>query len=157
MKFNSLLKMTFSCFLLGLVVYAIVHLTMNYSGFCWRQKRWLSKQEIIEAGIDYALKRENINVAITSPGGSITLIVLKGIPYKSRQEFLMLNPGCCSIVEKADEGFRPTFLQKLAGNGRAIVKVNYKFRYLDEVDGNQKVIQHILYPFISNCGIGRPI
>jgi hypothetical protein len=47
---KKILKLTIFLPLAALLLYGGVRGGLNYSGYCWEQKRWLSDEELIEAG-----------------------------------------------------------------------------------------------------------
>lgn len=120
--------------------------SLNYSGICYSQKRWLSDEEIIRAAVFQANARSTR--------------VIRGdarvaIPYESVDDFLAANPGCCSMGhDGGGEGPREPFstFEKLTGFGGEVVTVKFTAKYIDEY-GRQQPVRLRLTLAVTNCGV----
>jgi hypothetical protein len=119
--------------------------SLNYSGFCYSKKRWLSDEEIIRA-------------AVFQANSSTTLAVLgirNGVPYESVDDLLAANPGCCSIGhDGGGEGPRKPFstFEKLTGFGGEVVTIKFTAKCMDEY-GRQQPARLRLTLAVTNCGL----
>lgn len=71
------------------------------------------------------------------------------IPYKSVEEFMVINPDCCTI-EEPEEGVKPSLLDETTGHFRKFVTVRYKVIY-PEGSGRETDYGRITYA-MKNCG-----
>jgi hypothetical protein len=71
------------------------------------------------------------------------------VPYINPWEFLGQNPNCCRLVG-FDRDVTPTTLERLLGQGAAVVAVTYQVRYLNggEVRPKRAEVEFI----VTNCG-----
>jgi hypothetical protein len=76
---------------------------LNYSGFCWAEKRWLSDEERIDAAIEHLIYRDELYLEGAIAGEK----VYKVIPYKSVSEFKQKNQNCCAVVYVSDLTHHP--------------------------------------------------
>jgi hypothetical protein len=129
-----------------------------YNGFCisasWRDGVWhhhvgfLSDQRAINAAIDEAMTR-SVHAAETPTGGYTHFSRKNQIAYRSRDEFLLLNPDCCKIVPHDD--IYLSWWHRVFGLAAKSVRVTYTVRYLNE-DGRQSSEPAVAQPVITNCG-----
>lgn len=134
---------------------------LNYSGFCWEQKRWLSDEEIIRGAITELLswKTDTVQPHRFSPSIEVNLI-----NETSVEEFLAKNPECCKIsngddavfleaVSNSSDGILvPEWDAKLLGQYRNSVAINYTQNYLDS--GNHLTSRKkTAFVSMQNCGL----
>lgn len=142
-------------------VYVVVRLGLNYSGYCYEQKRYLTDQEKIEIAVREILRfyPPTLTEYGVSQGGENVVRWFspeKAIPYQSVEDFFKINKECCEITdyEKGDfgqKGERISRLNKLLGDTSDNVRVRYRVRYFDE-RGSLMTRQYESYIAISNCG-----
>jgi hypothetical protein len=90
---------------LVLLLWLVLRASLNYSGFCWAEKRWLSDEELIMNALDQA-KIENII-------------------QESPKDFLLKNSKCCSIPKIAGDSFvPPNFYLQLSGKHLKNVEIH---------------------------------
>lgn len=141
-------------------IYTILFITMmligsgalNYTGFCWSEKRWLSSQEKINVAVSEVIRKRSVNVSEEASSSVLKYRVIRGVPYGSKEEFFSVNPNCCDLVGRAEDGFRPLLIEKLFGNFSCMVRVRFKFRYIDEAGVLRERFEEE-FPVIKNCGI----
>lgn len=151
------------------VLVLLAYFSMNYSGFCFGEWRYLSDEEKLNSAVTY--------VAAYGPMGSLERQKVTGIPYdgkhdyyqqqvpyESAEEFLRLNPDCCALRPKQEplaDGYHPTFWEEITGQSNYVLRVNSVQRYrITPIDENRNEgVSYIkeskgrgLYPF-GNCGM----
>ena len=131
-------------FLIGLLS---VILGLNYFGFCFRSAHILSDEEKIEIAVKYILHAQT---AINRDSFLGELI-----PYRDREEFFSLNPGCCVVATfyrtSGGEGIETSCWGRLTGFNSSTVGIKYLARYRDK-NGLMKTVVANVAPGISNCG-----
>ena len=135
------------------VIFA-VPATLNYSGYCWEEKRWLSDEEKIRRMIYITNKSGYIRIENKNKKGDY--IQIKNIPYKDIDDFLQKNPDCCNVDSSypySSEGVLPLFdfWDYVFLGGGYVVHLNYLENYIDEdnIHQSHKVERQSV---ISNCG-----
>jgi hypothetical protein len=125
---------------------------LSYTGYCFKEERYLSDQEKIDAVITEALMTYPPVLEERDDVGRLTLFRPKNwIPYKDVNEFKRLNPNCCQLTTRGDEGYKITFSERLFGDVSTLVHIRYLVRYRD--DQGSLVEAPIEYsPAVSNCG-----
>lgn len=160
-KLSILLKLILAGIL---VVFVVVIPSLNYSGFCFHQKRFLSDEEklkIVVARVLLQYPKPNAVHDRLSPGNAtprwntVKSWPENPIPYQDMNEFFTLNPNCCQVTTNyksiGGEGDNTNFWGRLTGSKSSIVGVKYLLRYRDENGAMQaKLIE--IFPGISNCG-----
>jgi hypothetical protein len=146
--------------LLSLYVLIVISiLVLNYTGYCFKQQRYISRDEVIHAAINELLTSHyspDIR-RYTVKNGKTILEQPKEknrIYYKSVDEFLMMNPNCCEFERFTLPSLWFIYLKgALKGRNLTAVKINYKVRYYDG-NGNIKEYQHPrnVYVRLTNCG-----
>ena len=136
-------------------------LALNYSGFCFKEFRFLSDEEQINIAVQYVLNRY-------PKKGDVTFYYLPGnregerklawpedpVPYKDMEEFFLVNPSCCKVGREYQSlGGRDSisFWGCVTGTETAIVGVRYLLRYKDGSGVIQSELKEV-FPKISNCG-----
>lgn len=136
---------------------------LNYSGFCWEQKRWLSDEEMIRNAVSYFLDFHN--------RGLSNQIYLDDVYYDTTNlsdstvdAFLKNNPDCCHISRGEDTFFRealpytgvgiqlPSIQDSLLGWYRYSVSIRFNQRYID-VNKTVKETERIAFIIMTNCGM----
>ncbi len=122
--------------------------SLNYSGFCIAEGRYLSDEEKIEKVI-------NSNLIPYSEYIFDVNNLKKSNPierYKNVQEFLEKNPNCCfmDIKQAADAG-PPSFWSRIFNTYTNVIVANYHEWFIDKNSNpNPKPKQRLF--FIDNCG-----
>jgi hypothetical protein len=138
-----------------------VYFGLNYSGFCFAQKRYLSNEEKIRAEFDYQNSRDTL--PLDNPPNpehvkdkSFDGYNLAHIKYKSFDEYIALYPECCSVNPGGPYEVSPVnFLDRILGyNSGDVVVINFKARYLDE-NGSLKTVENRFENSSRNCGKPR--
>ncbi len=127
-------------FLIGIILPA----SLNYSGFCIAQGRYLSDDEKIRAVISYHNNRDTLPVGTHN---------YQQISYRSVEEFLAKNPNCCAVDPGVPVGIPPdSFFNRVIGlDSNKPVIVNYKMMYID--DHGIRSSQSIKFEnVLTNCG-----
>jgi hypothetical protein len=144
----------------------VVYGALNYSGFCFRELRYLSDDEKIQKVIAEVSKGRFYAGAIINLATGKVGTIREPIPYESVEVFLKENPDCCTLIPKngnyADIAPPPTLWQRIFGNVNYGVRMKFKLKYLETpVDrhGNKGIGHeretHIDGIFSSgNCGQG---
>ena len=142
----------------GVQLILFVYFGLNYSGFCFAEKRYLSNEEKIREEFDYQNSRDTLpldnppdpkHVLDKSFGG----YNLAHIKYKSFDEYIALYPECCSVNPGGPYEVSPEeFLDRILGyNSSDVVVINFKVRYLDE-NGSLKTGEKRFDNYLQNCG-----
>ena len=147
-----------------LILYAIGRLGLNYSGYCFEQKRYLTDQEKIDIVVTQMLRSfpPNLNEPVQLPDGrrAIRFFTPKNATrFQSIDEFYALNKDCCEVTDyvkwdKAHPGEKIPLLQRLAGMVSSYVRIRYQLHYKNE-DGEDITREIEGYSAISNCGHKR--
>ena len=138
---------------------------VNYSGFCWSKKRYLSDQEKINSAIDYRLSWYPQGVEIYEVIDDKKIYVApRSIPinpvyYKDRKEFLASNKNCCeahkSLTHSIDlndgEPIKIPFFRRILGFTSDLIHIKYLVKYKDS-DGDIVSQLHSTSMPVSNCG-----
>jgi hypothetical protein len=153
--------MTLILFLVTIFVYG----ALNYSGFCFKEMRYLSDAEKIELALNSIIKEQ------TSPGKRVNvftdndkLIVREIIPYSSKNDFIKKNTDCCKEIVPSNGIFAedpsPTLFDRILGRYSYGIRVSYVEKRIETIaqkdgaEGNGKRYEvriHGLLPY-GNCG-----
>lgn len=132
--------------------------SMNYAGYCHAQNRFLTDQEKIDAGIQFALNRYPPSIRVTQTdmvnGVKKQITVLRvpehPVKYQDVAEFKAMNPDCCNLSMRTGEGGRPSFIERIFGYVSTYVLVLYKVRYWE--NGEVKLGDSGMAVAVKNCG-----
>jgi hypothetical protein len=122
--------------------------SLNYSGMCLAEGRWLSNDEKIRKVVE----------VINSPGR--VFIEDKNnntqpyqlIPYKSVDDFLEKNPDCCEVgMSLRGDYFPPTFVDRITGVYGDKLRINYTIHFFNPPQKAQSQQQNFI-AIIGNCG-----
>ena len=145
----------------GVLLILFVYFGLNYSGFCFAEKRYLSNEEKIRAEFDYQNSRDTL--PLDNPPNSEHVkdksfdgYNLEHIKYKSFDEYIALYPKCCSVNPGGPYEVPPeNFLDRILGyNSGDVVVINFQVRYLDE-NGSLKTVENRFENYSRNCGKPR--
>ncbi len=112
----------------------IVYGFLNYSGFCFKEMRYISDEEKIRNAI-----------AVVNKIGGATYIGKDGfpdkyreiIPYEDVDDFLDKNPKCCEIIpyigfdSLTDDPYPPSFWDRVFDNYNLAVRIRFKRVYVE--------------------------
>lgn len=128
---KTMIKAIVICGLFLFFVYG----ALNYSGFCFREMRYLTDAEKKRIAVELVSSGKFTNGGYYSSSGSGKSDRWeKALPYESVEEFLMENPDCCTLVPKerryGDEFDPPTLWERLSGKNNYCVFVEAQIKYL---------------------------
>lgn len=125
--------------LLVLVAVILVPASVNYSGYCLRQNKFVSPEEKIKMAIERIHKWTNNDRHWSLDGQKIELI-----PYDTAEDILKSNPDCCTYKQTS----RTTSGGWNIAKGRVIYETKYKKE--DGSIGTTELKGHVYY---NNCGV----
>jgi hypothetical protein len=132
----------------GVLLILFVYFGLNYSGFCFAEKRYLSNEEKIRAVFDLQNSRDILPIEnFPDP---------EHIKYKSFDEYIALYPECCSVNPGGPYEVPPAkFLDRILGyDSGDVVVINFKVRYLNE-NGSLETAEVRFDNYLQNCGKPR--
>jgi hypothetical protein len=156
-KLLVVLKFT-SCTVASLsILYVVVRLGLNYSGYCYEQGRYISNQEKIEIVAKHIIRPHQIPKHMPIEEWlALPISIRTVVNYRSTDEFFETNKDCCEVTDfgKGDfgaKGEKLSVFDKLFGITSSYVRVHYQVRHLDE---KGQLITAYAEPYfaISNCG-----
>lgn len=127
----------------------------NYSGFCLYGPQLGERQKVYRV-VEHFLEGQSF-VEETSFGADTKadFVVRTAdtglILYRSVEEFLTENPGCCIVEYVGREGFVPEFSTRIFGGFAGFVRLNYTARLRGD-NGEVRRVQRATGFMISNCG-----
>lgn len=133
----------------GVLLILFLYFGLNYSGFCFAEKRYLSNEEKIKAVFDYQNKRTDLLIRVNVERSSN-----KYIKYESFNEYIKENPNCCEVNPGGVYDIPPpSFLYPIFGGSPSgdVVVINFKVRYLNE-KGKQRAKEIRFENLVTNCG-----
>jgi hypothetical protein len=114
---------------------------LNFTGFCYRDLRYLSDSEFHDIAIAHALRYQDARLESA------------GVPkerreiYSSIADFKERNPNCCHVYRWGHVRLqKPIWLLRLFGEYKAVVQIWYK------LTNGEKEDFHDYYIFIRSCG-----
>ncbi len=147
------------------LVLFFIYGALNYSGFCFKEMRYLSDEEKIRIAVAKVNKMGGGHYSKPQEG---FFKYIKVVPYESIDAFFHENPDCCTIVPYA--GFEhvtgvawpPTFWERFFGIYNSAVRIQYTRRYIEgPLDKNKKMgpgekhEEFLIGDYhIDNCGEG---
>lgn len=138
------------------VLYLFTVMVLNYTGYCFKQGRYLSDEEKIDTAINYILGTYPPAIDYYEKQGNKVVKVGRTRPrtplyYESKDEFIALNTNCCELTMIARENYGIRLSSRLFGTVSTFVHVSYLVRYFDK-DGSLRKRKIESYVPISNCG-----
>jgi hypothetical protein len=132
---------------------------MNYTGYCHSQGRYLSNEEKIRSAVDFTLNRYpptisrkiKVNVDGVTKDTEERFAPKNPIKYSNIDEFIKLNPDCCTLSMRTREGGRPYFLDRITGYVSTYVLILFKVRYFNE-NNIENYSDSGMAVAIQNCG-----
>jgi hypothetical protein len=107
--------------------------SLNFTGFCYRQGRYLSREEFLDAAV-------RANLARHGPQNQRTK------SYSSLADFYRLNPNCCAMHFWGHHFSAPIFV-RLIGLYMAVAEIFYRTNDAAGVDNFYRS-----FVFINACG-----
>ena len=135
--------------LIIIIFILILFVTLNYSGFCWDEFKFFSKEEQIRRVFNGYNSRSTAYVEINGKGKKLQ----KANLYASFEEFIAKHPNCCRIRDRQvfpDDSSR--FFALITGTYYSRVWFEFDDEFIDE-NGNIVVGKAKLYDVIGNCGV----
>jgi len=129
----------------GVLLILFVYFGLNYSGFCFAEKRYLSNEEKIRAVFDYQNSRDVLPIEnFPDP---------KHIKYKSFDEYIALYPECCSVNPGGPYEVPPVnFIDRIFGyHSGDVVVINFHARFLNK-NGKLETVEVRFDNYLQNCG-----
>ncbi len=141
------------------LVVAFLHASLNYSGFCFREMRYLSDEEKFQIVFDAFDHRDTV-IIIFRKENTVSPKSYEQIKYESFEQFMKMNPYCCTILpgkftDRQRESWLSYFWNRITGydSGRVIVGT-FTLHYLDE-KGEQRSQEITTEYVLQNCGKRR--
>lgn len=131
---------------------ATIIFTLNYSGFCFRESRYLSSEEQMESLFNIWNKSTKKNILID---GEYKVLERKN-KYASFDEFLEKHPNCCEIdPEGGYDTDPPKLINRITGfdSGTRIL-LEFKEEFIVP-DGNILTKEIQIVDRLQNCGESR--
>ena len=136
-----------------LAVISLIAFTLNYSGFCFKEMRYLSDREQMESLFNI-WNRSSFSKSIRIDGEY--QVLKQKNKYTSFDEFLAKHPDCCEIdPEGGYDTDPPNFINRITGydsGTRILIEFNQE---LIEPNGNIITREVQLVDRLQNCGESR--
>lgn len=150
------IRLSLTLMLSVVVVYQTYILVMNYAGYCHEEKRFLSDQELIEAGVIKAIRELHNDIRTVRKSENLrrvdtSISVPEEYSFGSANDFLQRYPACCELEDANDRNYRGAPTQKEAGNLRAVIKVTFSVNYTNSLSESVAENRQRYYP-VGNCG-----
>ncbi len=142
----------------------IVYGSLNYSGFCFSELRYLPDKERISRAITEINKGRYLERGVINSKTGKKEKILEPVPYENVEAFLDANPDCCVLVPKdrkyGDDYPPPIFLDRIFGSCNYIIAVDYVYKYRETpiLENGEAGVSHERKEFVSdaiysgNCG-----
>ena len=82
-------------FLSAAILIAAVPLSLNYSGYCLSEQRFLTKEELIEIAL------RDVHYLVDYQGRSLNIDIEE--IFKKNREYTKINPNCCKVLRNYQE------------------------------------------------------
>ena len=131
---------------------ATVFFALNYSGFCFRELRYLSSEEKMEFLFNIWNNSVFDNIVID---GEFKVLERKN-RYANFDEFLEKHPNCCEVDPKGGyDTAPPNFIDRITGydSGTRIL-IEFDEEYIDS-NGNILTKEIQIVDRLQNCGESR--
>jgi hypothetical protein len=125
--------------------------TLEFSGYCFDQQRFLTDREFLNAAVREAIGRDAVTVAL-SQGRQLKIDSVPLPRYSSVEEFVEKNPQCCKFTphNAGDESPLVTFGSRVSGRAARTVVVAYPLNLPDRPAATAS-----LRIVVTNCGYAR--
>jgi hypothetical protein len=136
-----------------LVVILLLVFSLNYSGFCFKEFRYLSDREQMESLFNI-WNRSSISKTVLIDGEY--QVLKRKNRYANFDEFLEKYPNCCEIdPEGGYDTAPPNFIDRITGydsGTRILLEFNEEYRY---PDGDILTEEIQIVDRLQNCGESR--
>ena len=142
-----MIKFMFICPVIVGLLYIVIVGLLNYSGFCFKEMRYLSDDEKIRRAVI-----RNYSVKGVQDGwySDDERIYNKIIPYENVDEFLKKNKNCCTVINcntPVNENFRdvadpPLFWEKVFNICNYGVNMKYTLNYIEMSSDKKSVLSN---------------
>lgn len=137
--------------------------TLNYTGFCLKEGRFLTDEEKVQVAVSYVMTGYPPVLArtrATDEGGVWRNVVEYARPedpiyYLDAAEFSRVNRDCCVVAARPGRAQAPLFWSRVRGRLSDFVRVSYRVRYL-EPGGTEGSQVHVQWVAVANCGRAGP-
>ncbi len=144
------------CILLAVSLTIIVGCaSLNYSGFCFDEMRYLSDEEKFRILFEAGNQRDTVPIR-TVTKNAIHFNAYERIKYEDFKQFVEMNPNCCAINPGGPYDTAPSnFWDRITGydSGEVIV-ITSIVHYIDE-NGERKSQKIKTEDVLQNCGRAR--
>ena len=130
----------------------IVFFALNYSGFCFREFRYLSSREKMESLFNIWNNSVFDNIVID---GEFKVLERKN-RYANFDEFLAKHPNCCEVDPGGpyDMG-APFFINRITGyDSGSVISFKFDEEYIEK-DGKIVIKKVDIVDRLQNCGESR--
>ncbi len=123
--------------------------SLNYSGMCIPEGRWMSDEERIDKAIQNIIDMNHVRVK-TNLGG---YQYFNQVKYENVKQFKQDNPNCCKINPGGSYDLpAPTIWQRITGaNSGKVTGIDFTAHYKDK-NGYSKSEFKKSWGFQDNCG-----
>lgn len=146
--------MTLSIAAIG--VLAAATCVVIYQGFCIRTLTFPDRQAVVNQAVEHVIATYPPAIVmherklVDGNTSSTRAIPSNPVKYASAEEFLRENPDCCELVERAGEGYKPSFLSRLLGRESKIVRLRFNVLYME--NGEEKRSKVERFVAVERCG-----
>jgi hypothetical protein len=118
---------------------------LNYSGFCWSDRQFMTDAKMIHSAMGEIVSLNNSR--------RVDSMAKQPIPYLDIEDFKRENPDCCRIHAFSGDGppFPLRFADLLLGRVHDWIVVTWRQRYLNS-SGQREDIFKTSYLYLGNCG-----
>ncbi len=127
--------------------------TLNYSGMCISERRYLTDQEKFRKFVSHVIRNVPGRGYVENNTGDRN--IQKVIPYRTADEFFKTNPNCCEFGPTAGNGIEPmpapSLVDRALGKATDVIVRRYLIRYID-AHGHQKSFEVGGQTWADSCG-----
>lgn len=178
---NWIAKHPIKIIVLGVLIALVSLASLNYSGFCIPQGRWLTDEEKIRLaasavannGPTFNYLNDHMRKALPESETRFRNFEVEYTDYRDEtiwkeipgggfsrigranvDDFMRQNPNCCKVVGSEGKPFVfPPFWWRILGNYDDVVEVRYTARFKDIKTRKPVYLKdYTEYPVITNCG-----
>ena len=147
--FRSYRKQMLIGAVVAMTIAGITPPTFNAAGYCWSEKRFLSRSELVSKAME-----ATFSLYPPSDYGGSGMQVSRPIYYASLKDFVLQNEGCCKVVSETDHQYRLSWFHKLQGRAAALVEVNFRVEAEPNAGAYTGLPEGYMrhYHVVTNCG-----